>query len=112
MVSKNPELLSDIAPLVAVVVLIGVVGWGSYNLDANQTWYPLENSMGGVLHPQIDRETADQMKLLNQENTQLRDELAGLKDRLATVERIVADSGYNLDQEIERLRDKANWGEV
>jgi hypothetical protein len=104
---ERAQFLADIAPMIAVVVALGVVGWVITTWMRIKHGYPLENSMGEIVHPQIDRKTKDEIKLLSQENTQLRDELAGLKDRLANVERIVTDSGYNLDQEIERLRHKA-----
>ena len=45
------------------------------------------------------------MKLLTQENAQLRAELGSIKDRLGNVERIVTDSGYTLTHEIESLRE-------
>ncbi|MGP1353134.1 MAG: hypothetical protein ACTS1Z_07405 [Parasphingopyxis sp.] len=107
MFSDNPELLSDLAPFIAVIVTVGVVGWIVTTWMRIKHGYPLENSWGQSVQPQVDRESKDQIKLLNQENTQLRDELAGLKERLATVERIVTDSGYGLDQEIAKLEDKA-----
>ena len=44
------------------------------------------------------------MKLLSTENAQLRAELGAIKDRLATVERIVTDDSHRLTQEIEALR--------
>ncbi len=103
---ERAQFFSDIAPMIAVVVALGVVGWVITTWMRIKHGYPLENSMGETVHPKIDRESKEEIKLLSQENTQLRDELAGFKDRLATVERIVTDSGYNLDQEINALRDK------
>ncbi|MEO1169262.1 MAG: hypothetical protein AAFW97_11185 [Pseudomonadota bacterium] len=103
MFSDNPELIRELAPFIAVIVTVGVIGWIVTTWMRIRHGYPLENSMGETVHPKIDRESKDQIKLLGQENTQLRDELAGLKDRLATVERIVTDSGYGLDQEIAKL---------
>ena len=68
--------------------------------------YPLENSWGKALYPQRSDEVIERTKLLTQENAQLRAELGSMKDRLASVERIVTDSGYQLTQEIERLRNE------
>jgi len=107
MLTENPELLRDIAPLIVAVVGFGVIGWVVTTWMRIKHGYPIESSMGEVIHPQIDHETADQIKLLNQENTQLRDELAAFKGRLANVERIVTDSGYVLDQKIQGLSSKA-----
>ncbi|MEM8694619.1 MAG: hypothetical protein AAGE05_01185 [Pseudomonadota bacterium] len=108
MFSDNPELLSELAPFIAVIVTVGVIGWIVTTWMRIKHGYPLENSWGQSIQPKIDRESKDQIELLSQENTQLRDELAGLKDRLANVERIVTDGGYTLDQEIDRLRDTTN----
>jgi hypothetical protein len=44
------------------------------------------------------------VKLLSTENAQLRAELGSIKDRLATVERIVTDDSHRLTQEIDALR--------
>jgi hypothetical protein len=48
----------------------------------------------------------ERVKLLTQENAQLRAEVGSLQDRLAVIERIVTDGGYRLGHEIERLRDE------
>ena len=66
--------------------------------------YPLEGMWGQSLKPGSDAQTAERVKLLTQENAQLHAELGSMKDRLATVERIVTDGGYHLSQEFERLR--------
>ena len=67
--------------------------------------YPLENSWGKTVYPKNDQ-AAERVKLLTQENAELRAELGSMKDRLANVERIVTDSGYQLTSEIEQLRAK------
>ena len=66
--------------------------------------YPLESMWGKPLHPQITNEAQERVKLLTQENAQLRAEIGSLHDRLVSVERIVTDSGYQLGHEIEQLR--------
>jgi hypothetical protein len=65
--------------------------------------YPLETSWGTPLHPKIDREAAERIKLLTNENAQLRAELGSIKDRLETVERIVTDEPHRLAREIDSL---------
>ena len=70
--------------------------------------YPLDGQWGQALYPKRDDETIERVKLLTQENGQLRAELGSMKDRLQNVERIVTDSGHLLSQEIEQLRDRAN----
>lgn len=68
--------------------------------------YPLEGMWGQSLKPGTDAQTAERVVLLTQENAQLRAELGSMKDRLANVERIVTDSGYQLSHEFSRLRDE------
>lgn len=70
--------------------------------------YPLENSWGKAVYPKTDQESVERIKLLSQENAQLRAELGSIKDRLANVERIVTDGAHALTHEIESLRGKAN----
>ncbi|WP_310038444.1 MULTISPECIES: hypothetical protein [unclassified Sphingomonas] len=66
--------------------------------------YPLESSWGKAIYPQKNEELVERIKLMSQENAQLRAELGSVKDRLANVERIVTDSSHALDREIEALR--------
>ncbi len=82
----------------------GVFGWIHTTRLKIQHGYPLENMWGLPIHPRRDGEASERVKLLTQENAQLRAELGAIKDRLANVERIVTDRGYGLGDEIERLR--------
>jgi len=66
--------------------------------------YPLDGAWGQAVYPKTGDETAERVKLLSAENAQLRAELGSVKDRLATVERIVTDDSHRLTQEIEGLR--------
>jgi hypothetical protein len=68
--------------------------------------YPLEGTWGNAIYPQKNEETVERVKLLSQENAQLRAELGSIKDRLANVERIVTDEAHGLNREIELLRSK------
>jgi hypothetical protein len=65
--------------------------------------YPLESSWGQPIHPSVDKEAMERIKLLTSENAQLRAELGSLKDRLSTVERIVTDQPSQLAREIDSL---------
>jgi len=89
--------------VVAIVGLAGVGGWVLTTWMRIKNGYPLENSWGKAVYPKGSEE---RVKLLTQENAQLRAELGSIKDRLGNVERIVTDSGYALTHEIETLRDK------
>ena len=88
-----------------VVVALGTV-WGYvHNTKLKiQAGYPLEGMWGQSLHPKRDAQTDHRVALLTQENAALQAELGSVKDRLANVERIVTDSGFQLTHEIDRLR--------
>ncbi|RXZ65479.1 hypothetical protein [Pelagerythrobacter rhizovicinus] len=66
--------------------------------------YPLEGMWGQSLKPSTDGQAAERIRLLTQENAELRAEIGSLKDRMSSVEKIVTDSGYHLTHEIDRLR--------
>ena len=107
----------DILTIVIVGVLggvtivgVSVTGWIYNTRQKIKHGYPLESMWGKPLHPQVTTEAQERVKLLTQENAQLRAELGSLHDRLVSVERIVTDSGYRLGHEIERLR--AGKGDV
>lgn len=96
--------LMGVLGLIAVVGTI-VFGWVHNTRTKIKHGYPLESMWGKPLHPQITNEASERVKLLTQENAQLRAELGAVQDRLINVERIVTDSGYRLGHEIERLRE-------
>ncbi|TPG13829.1 hypothetical protein EAH79_04460 [Sphingomonas koreensis] len=96
-----------VGPLIVMVTLIGVVGWMFTTWLRIKNGYPLDGAWGQAIYPKATNETTERVKLLSQENAQLRAEIGSIKDRLANVERIVTDSGTLLDQQIERLRGPA-----
>jgi len=102
------SLISSLAPMIVIVTAIAVGGWVLTTWLRIKNGYPLENQWGKSVYPKTDQEAAERIKLIGQENAQLRAELASVKDRLATIERIVTDGGYMLDREIENLRGQAN----
>jgi hypothetical protein len=99
------EVLRVLAPTIAIVGVAGMIGWVLTTWMRIKHGYPLEGSWGQKVEPIRNREADSQVKLLGQENAQLRDELAAMKDRLAVVERIVTDNSYGLTSQIEALRD-------
>jgi hypothetical protein len=96
------RLMMELAPLIAVG------GWVLTIWMRIKHGYPLDGAWGQAIYPKATNETTERVKLLSQENAQLRAELGSIKDRLANVERIVTDGSNLLDQEIERLRKPAN----
>jgi len=98
------QLISSILPLIVVVTLVGVGGWVLTTWLRIKHGYPLDGAWGQAIYPKNNDETVERVRLLSTENAQLRAELGSIKDRLATVERIVTDDSHRLTQEIEALR--------
>ena len=106
----DPEVIEvfsfvlKVLPLVIVIVALGVGGSLLHTWLRIKNGYPLQNSWGMAIHPKTDRESLERVKLLTNENAQLRAELGSLKDRLENVERIVTDRPSKLSREIEALQ--------
>lgn len=105
----------QLAPFLPWIILAGIglgflgtIGWLFTTWLRIKNGYPLENSWGKAVYPKRDDEAIERIKLLSQENAQLRAELGSVKDRLANVERIVTDGAHQLDREIEALRGRSN----
>lgn len=103
MTDKLP-FIQAIFPMIAIIASVGIGGWVITTWLRIKNGYPLDGSWGQALYPKHNDETIERVKLLSQENAQLRAELGSVKDRLANVERIVTDSSHSLDREIEQLR--------
>jgi hypothetical protein len=101
-------MLKELAPLIVTMMVIGIGGWVFTTWLRVKNGYPLEGSWGQAVYPKTNDEAMERLKLVTSENAQLRAELGSVKDRLATVERIVTDSSYRLNHEIEQLRGPAN----
>ena len=93
----------DALPYIAIIVAIGVAGWAFTTWLKIKHGYPFENIWGQPMHPSTDREAAERIKLLTNENAQLRAEIGSVKDRLQTIERIVTDQPSKLAREIDSL---------
>jgi len=107
----NPEIfdiIRGLIPLVATVTAIGVGGWVLTTWMRIKHGYPLDGAWGQAIYPKNDDQAIERIKLLSQENAQLRAELGSVKDRLANVERIVTDDAHRLTHEIEQLRGPTN----
>ncbi|MBB5715356.1 hypothetical protein FHS94_002202 [Sphingomonas aerophila] len=102
------QIIMGFFPLICIIVGISVGGWVLTTWLRIKNGYPLDGAWGQAIYPQKNEETVERVKLLSQENAQLRAELGSIKDRLANVERIVTDSSHQLDRDIEALRLKAN----
>lgn len=98
------EVLRLIILPASFIGIAGVFGWVLTTWMRIKNGYPLDGAWGQKLYPKTSSEEIERIKLLSQENAQLRAELGSLKDRVGNVERIVTDSGYSLTHEIEALR--------
>ena len=106
-------VLEQLLPYIGwVIAAVAVVSIGGIFAAVHNTrlkikhGYPLEGMWGQSLKPAVTTEAMERVKLLTQENAQLRAEIGSLQDRLIVIERIVTDGGYRLGHEIERLRDE------
>ena len=106
--STKFQMVMQLIPALAVVLSIGVAGWVFTTWLRIKHGYPLDGAWGQAVYPKKNEEVVERVKLLSQENAQLRAELGAVKDRLANVERIVTDDSHRLTQEIESLRSPRN----
>ncbi len=98
------EVIRTVLPMISTIAIAGVGGWVITTWLRIKNGYPLDGAWGQAVYPRKNEEAMERVKLLSQENAQLRAELGSIKDRLANVERIVTDSGYGLTSQIEALR--------
>lgn len=91
-------------PAFVMIALVAIGSWVFTTWLRVKHGYPLEGSWGQKLQPRHSQDAVERIKLLSQENAQLRAELGAIKDRLANVERIVTDEAHGLNREIEQLR--------
>lgn len=100
------EIIQTIAMMSVLITAIGVTGWVITTRMRIKNGYPLSGAWGQSQLPHQAEETVERVKLIGSENAQLRAELSSVKDRLATVERIVTDRGLSLADEIDALTDR------
>jgi predicted metal-binding membrane protein len=96
--------IAQAAPLVGILGVLAIAGWIFTTWLRIKHGYPLDGAWGQAIYPKSADEAMERIKLLSSENAQLRAELGSVKDRLATIERIVTDDSHRLTQEIESLR--------
>ena len=95
--------LTAMIPILAIsVALLALLGWILTTWIRVKHGYPLDG-FGKALHPHTDKESVERIKLLTNENAQLRAEIGSFKDRMETMERIVTDQPARLAREIDSL---------
>lgn len=103
----DPSIVEALAPVGVSAVFLGTVGWVTTTWLRVKNGYPLESSWGKPLLPSSSKETEARVKLVIEENAQLRAEVSAVRDRLAVLERIAVDRGARLAAEIDALETKA-----
>jgi hypothetical protein len=97
------EFVGTILPIVATIVAVSVGGWVVTTWLRIKNGYPLDGGWGQAVYPKTDQESVERIKLLTNENAQLRAELGSVKDRLETIERIVTDEPARIARAIDGL---------
>jgi hypothetical protein len=101
-------IISTIGPMIGIGIVSISAGWVLTTWMRIKNGYPLDGAWGQAVYPKTDQEAVERVRLLSQENAQLRAELGSIKDRLANVEKIVVDDSHRLTSEIEALRGPTN----
>lgn len=107
----DPSLIDGLMKLampITLITVVGTTGWVITTWLRIKNGYPLDGAWGQSVYPKTDQEAVERVKLLSQENAQLRAELGSVKDRLTNVEKIVVDDSHRLTAEIESLRGPTN----
>ena len=106
--SEKLAMITAIGPMIGIGIVSISAGWVLTTWMRIKNGYPLDGAWGQAVYPKHDQEAVERVKLLSQENAQLRAELGSVKDRLANIEKIVVDDSHRLTSEIEALRGPAN----
>ncbi|RRQ52860.1 hypothetical protein D7D48_04060 [Sphingorhabdus wooponensis] len=101
-------MINTIGPMIGIGIVAISAGWVLTTWMRIKNGYPLDGVWGQAVYPKTDQEAVERVKLLSQENAQLRAELGSVKDRLANVEKIIVDDSHKLRSEIEALRGPSN----
>jgi hypothetical protein len=101
-------MITALGPMIGIGIVAISVGWVLTTWMRVKNGYPLDGAWGQAIYPKNNQEAVERVKLLSQENAQLRAELGSIKDRLAIVERIIVDDSHKLRSEIEALRGPSN----
>ena len=104
----NLAVITAIDPMIGIGIVSISAGWVLTTWMRIKNGYPLDGAWGQAVYPKNDQEAVERVKLISQENAQLRAELGSIKDRLANVEKIVVDDSHRLTSEIEALRGPTN----
>lgn len=74
MTPEKFQIIQALFPMIAIIVSVTMAAWVFTTWLRIKNGYPLENSWGKPVYPKSD-EAVERVKLLSQENAQLRAEL-------------------------------------
>jgi len=106
--SDKLAMITALGPMIGIGIVAISAGWVLTTWMRIKNGYPLDGAWGQAVYPKNDQEAVERVKLLTQENAQLRAKIGSIKDRLANVEKIVVDDSHRLRSEIEALRGPSN----
>jgi hypothetical protein len=106
--SDKLAMITALGPMIGIGIVAISAGWVLTTWMRIKNGYPLDGAWGQAVYPKNDQEAVERVRLLTQENAQLRAEIGSIKDRLANVEKIVVDDSHRLRSEIEALRGPSN----
>ena len=101
-----PSIIEAIAPVGVMIALSSTIGWVVTTWMKVKNGYPLENSWGKPMYPNGGGEAMERIRLISQENAQLRAELGSLKERMAVLEPIPPPTPNMPASEIDRRKTK------
>jgi hypothetical protein len=103
----DPVVLQAVAPSIGIACAAIAIAWVANTWLRMRHGYPLESSWGKPLLPMQSSEQVERIRLISQENAQLKAELGSIKDRLQVLERIATDGPTRLAAEIDSLPPKS-----
>ena len=96
------QFIANLAPLIAIIVCVGVAGWVVTTWIRAKHGYPIDEWSDGSGSGEI--ETRRAAELMARENEQLKGQIGRLEERIATLERIATDPAERISREIDGLR--------
>ena len=72
-------MITAIGPMIGIGIVSISAGWVLTTWMRIKNGYPLDGAWGQAVYPKNDREAVERVKLLSQENAQLRAELGSIK---------------------------------
>ena len=89
--------------IVIAIIVMSTLGWIATSWIRAKHGYPLENEWSGMAYKGELPESARQVELLSNENSQMKSQMSRLEERIAVLERIATDPAERTARAIEQL---------